>query len=219
MPTTYNKSQLSIFFAQGDIPSGTDYQNLIYSQVNIVETAQQNMAGPLYTTKLITPLMSANVFNAATFSTPGAFAAGSVSANTMVINTQAVIGNLTIAGVTSANNLNLSGVQSFTNGYFIATPTITSAAGIAIGTAAPLSVLNFVRGQGATDGSATGFGLPGNKAGLIQFFSYEGTVSANLWPAGADYKINALASGAPFPLAANTPYTILHKTASAYAVK
>jgi hypothetical protein len=33
--TTYNKATLKTFFAQGDIPSGTDYANFIDSYVNV----------------------------------------------------------------------------------------------------------------------------------------------------------------------------------------
>lgn len=58
--TTYNKATLKTFFEQGDVPTGTNYSDFIDSYVNLVETGQQTMAGPLYTTELITPRVSSN---------------------------------------------------------------------------------------------------------------------------------------------------------------
>lgn len=324
--TTYNKTQLKTFFEQGDVPQGTDYANLIDSQVNIAETGTQSMAGSLTTTKLITPLVSAVQIDVTTLTATSAninggnisIPGGSViaSAGTFSSGVQALVsgtasygfqasfgtntngtpnafdviaaniaGASTITGfnfrsisiapsasVTTINAINITGPSfgvgasagtvrginisnlgingGVTNatgvavafqagagttnqcincasgtfvvdglGALLTAPAITSAAGIAIGTAAPLSYNNIVRGQGVTDGSATGFGLLANKRGLFQYFIYEGAVSANLWPAGSDYQINSLASGTPFALAANTQYTIIYKTASAYSVK
>jgi hypothetical protein len=77
----------------------------------------------------------------------------------------------------------------------------------------------MLRGQGVTDGTATGFALPTPVPGFVSFFVNDTAVSANLYPGGTDYTINALASGAPFALAARTGYTILHYAASAYTVK
>jgi hypothetical protein len=57
--TTYNKSTLKTFFEQGDIPTGTNYADLIDSCLNLVETGNQSMAGSLTTTELITSRVSA----------------------------------------------------------------------------------------------------------------------------------------------------------------
>lgn len=64
--TTYNKSTLATFFQTNDVPTGSDYANLIDSQVNIAETASQSMAGPLTTTELIAPRVSATNLSATT---------------------------------------------------------------------------------------------------------------------------------------------------------
>lgn len=58
--TTYNKATLKTFFQTNDIPDGSDYANLIDSQVNIVETSVQSMGGPLFTPELITNRVSAS---------------------------------------------------------------------------------------------------------------------------------------------------------------
>jgi len=64
--TTYSKATLKTFFEQGDVPTGTDYANLIDSQINIVEASQQNMGGALSTPELITPRISAANVNVTT---------------------------------------------------------------------------------------------------------------------------------------------------------
>lgn len=202
--TTFNKVQLATFFQQGDVPTGTDYNNLIQSQVNIAETALQSMAGPLATTEIATPLVSATAINiTGTFNI-----AGKVSANGLNVTTDvsAVQGSVYASAVRS------------TTGYFGGTIPIVSALGTTRATAAPITAY-ITRGQGVTDGSATGFILPVPAVSWLQYLIYENAASANLYPAGADYQINALVSGTPFVMAGNTTYTIIHKTTSAYAVR
>lgn len=115
--------------------------------------------------------------------------------------------------VVSAMTINTS--LTSTNGIAQGTG-IVSAAGTTQTTAALLSnIIN--RGKGVTDGSATGFRPAANKTGVVQYI-YNDTVSANLWPPVGG-SINALGANAVFPMAANTMYTILPITASAYAVK
>lgn len=67
--TNFNKASLKAFFEQGDVPTGTNYADMIDSQVNLVETALQSMAGPLACTELITPRVSSSnaVFGGSTF--------------------------------------------------------------------------------------------------------------------------------------------------------
>lgn len=236
--TTFNKAALRAFFEQGDIPTGQNYADLIDSQVNIVETANQVMAGALETTKLITPTVSAANFNvtgiltaqnitindAAQFN--GALFIGSdVSAN----NNMTLAGNLEVGNNIDAATVSASGNikgQNITargiltvSANIVCTSFTVQASGTSLATANVLPTASNIRGQGVSDGTATGFRLLGANSGLIQFFTNETAVSANLWPAGADYRINALASGAAFPLAASTMYTIIYRTASAYSVK
>lgn len=92
---------------------------------------------------------------------------------------------------------------------------VVSAAGTAQATAALLTrAIN--RGKGIVDGSTTGFRPPSNQAGRVQYIFNEGA-SANLWPPVGG-KINGLATDAAFSLAASAGYTIIHLTASSYAV-
>lgn len=144
---------------------------------------------------------------------------GLVSAGSITINSIKTSG-LTVDADISANSgtVYCSSMRS-TSGLFGQSPVpIVSAAGTTQGAATVLTVTPVVRGQGTADGTATGYALPANKAGMIQYFYHEGTVSGNLWPPTGG-NINALANNAAFPLVASTLYTIIHKSASAYAVK
>ena len=251
--TTYNKTTLKTFFEQGDIPTGTNYADLIDSNVNLVETAIQTMAGPLSTTELITPRVSASnaVFGGANFAinvTDGL----NVSADSCTFDVLGTVnfdvGNFTVftSGATGilledafGSSLTIdnadaqllaidqliiqgSAVEIYSTADIqlqaplrYTAPVIISAAGTAQTTAALLtSTIN--RGKGVVDGTTTGFRPPANRAGLVQYLYNEGA-SANLWPPTGG-TINGLAANAVFPLAASAAYTILHLTASAYAV-
>lgn len=203
--TTYNKATLKTFFETNDVPGGTDYANLIDSQVNLVETASQSMAGSLQTTELIASRVSAGNGNfTGTLSITGQMSAGSVNIST--INGPA----LNITAATSAGDVNVGG--EFIRGVINYT-----AAGTAQATATVVSAGNSFL-TGAVDGSTTGYRLMANKTGLMQFIYNQNTVSANLWPCTGG-QINVLASNAAFGMAASTLYTVLHVRASGYAVK
>lgn len=231
--TTYNKTTLKTFFESGDIPAGTDYANLIDSQVNIVETGTQIMGGALSPTELITARVSAtNVNVTGTLTVAGIFSAGNVNFNSVTASAAIVTGGLTgntasFSGIVSGTTLNLSGDVSAatgtvyasavrsTNGVLSSTG-IVSAAGTTQAAAAVLTnIIN--RGKGVVDSTTTGFTPLANRAGLVQYLYNEG-VSANLWPPTGG-TINGLAANAAFALAASAAYTIFHISASAYGVK
>lgn len=90
--TTYNKASLKTYFETNDVPAGSDYANLIDSQVNLVETAVQSMAGPLSTTELITPQVSATSINVT-----GKMSAQSICVETLSANTFNAANFLTIS--------------------------------------------------------------------------------------------------------------------------
>lgn len=219
--TTYNKTQLKTFFAQGDIPTGTDYANFIDSQVNIAETSEQAMAGNLNTPKLITSLVSAAVINTPIIN------AATVSATTLNI---ATINSTTVNATTvsAATKVVTADVSATSTVYSSALSTqvgvkgkvtIVSAAGSTRAGATAMDISYMIRGQGVADGQTTGFALAVPVPGLVQYFINDTAASANLYPGGTDYVINGLASGAAFALAAKTSYTIQHYAASAYTVK
>lgn len=238
--TTYNKATLKTFFAQNDIPQGSDFANFIDSYVNLVETAEQAMAGPIYTTKMITPIISAAAVNvtallrttafqsfASTFtgttSAAGINVTGVVSADTVVVN-----GNMKsdtgtfLSRVSAQSGITVIGAVSATGGIYcssvlINSISIISAAGTAQATGATL-IATFNRLQGITNDQATGFVIPANQQGLVQYIVNETNVSANLWPPTGG-KINNLATNAAFAIAAGGSNVIFHTDVSAYGVR
>lgn len=213
--TTYNKSSLAAFFVQGAVPSGTDYANLIDSQVNLVETSAQSMAGPLVTAELITPRVSAgNVNVTGSLTVTGTYSAA-------VVNTALMNATTVSAGAIYTDSLsvsaNTSAAAMWISGNLIRPVVTIVASGTTLGTA------NILTGQinrliTVSDGTATGVGLQANKTGLVQYLYNETATSANLWPCTGG-QINVLGSGAAFALAGSTLYTIVHTKASGYAVK
>lgn len=200
-----NKATLVSIFSQGDVPQGTDFANLINSQVNLAETALQSMNGPLQATEL-----NAFLVSCANINTPGNL---NVSSITITGQLTAEF-NVSISGDVSAN---ISNVYCSSTRYPLAV--VISAVGTTQAQAQTAQLtFTMTRGQGATDGQATGFSLLANRIGWVQYFLYEGAVSANLWPPTGG-TINAGSINVPFALAAKTSYTIFHIAASAYGVK
>lgn len=191
--TTYNQATLKTFFETGDVPTGNDFANFIDSYVNIVDTQIQTMAGALSTTELTTARVSAGTVNV----TQSLLLPGTVSAASIVAE------NISVSA------LNISNFAKFNVG-------IVSAAGTAQATGALLS-FTINNGSGVVDGQTTGFRLPSNQSGRIQYI-INGGASANLWPPTGG-QINTLASNAAFAMTASTLYTIIHTAASGYAVK
>lgn len=209
--TTLNKATLKTFFETNDVPTGSDYGNLIDSSVNLAETAIQVMSGPLNITEVVTPRISAAT---GTYST-GVQTVVVSAASTYSDNLQiALAANFACDVSANASTVYASAVRSV-NGV-LAGAGIVSAAGITQGAAASLiNVIN--RGKGVVDGTTTGYTPLANRAGLVQYLLNEG-VSANLWPPTGGF-INGLAVNIPFPLVASAAYTIFHITASSYGVK
>lgn len=208
--TTYNKASLKTFFAQGDVPSGTDYANFIDSYVNIVDTAVQVMASELQAPQFTTALVSAT--NGNFTGTVSAVTAYIGTGNFTLVNTSALYVSADVSAPTGT--IYASAVRS-TTGLFAGVG-VVSAAGTTQGAAAVLTnVIN--RGKGIADGSTTGFTPLANRTGLVQYLFNEGA-SANLWPPTGG-TINGLAANAAFALAASAMVTIIHLTASAYGVK
>lgn len=213
--TNYNKNSLKAFFETGDVPTGQNFSDFIDSYVNLVETGVQIMAGALSTTELNTARVSAGNANfTGTMAIAGITSVANLYADTIISSALNI-------GTISVTNINATGNILAQQGAIIASANrwsagIVSAAGTAQAAGAPLIyTVNF--GAGVVDGQTTGFLLPANEQGRVQYLT-NGGASANLWPptGGA---INVLASNAAFGMAANTLYTIIHTLASGYAVK
>lgn len=232
--TTYNKATLKTFFETGDVPTGNDYANFIDSYVNIVDTASQTMASPLVVPEIITPRVSAananytgTVSGVDLYLSQSLFARNANLTGNFVASAATFSGPATFSSTLSAASLNVAADVSAVSGSVYCSAvrasmgvylgaSIVSAAGTAQGTAAVLpSIIN--RGKGVVDGVTTGFAIPANRTGLVQYIIND-TVSANLYPPTGG-QINVLATNAPFPMTANILYTILHIAASAYSVR
>lgn len=218
--TTYNKTQLKTFFETGDVPTGTDYANLIDSCVNIVETASQTLAGPLNPTELVTARVSAGNANVTgTMTIAGQTSAENVNVGGgLSVSGASTLAGASFSGTVSAGALNCADVSAnvvWVSGARFSVLTV-NASGTTQATAAPLTATINI-GAGMGDGSQTGFILGANQPGRLQYI-INGTVSGNLWPCVGG-QINALSSNAAFGLTANTLYTIIHTKASGYAVK
>lgn len=216
--TTYNKTTLKTFFENGDIPTGQNYSDFIDSQVNLVDTEEQDMAGNLYTPKLITAKISAlnanftGVVSAATLNgnaimgTTGSFSS-TVSANALNVATD----------VSAAQGTVYASAIRTTSGVF-KTVAIISAAGTTQATAA-LITGQINRLQGVTDGSLTGFILGSPQIGLTGVMLINETAaSANLWPA-VGCAINGNTANTVFGMLAHTTYEVVHTYVSGYGVK
>ena len=224
--TTFSRTSLKSFFETGDVPSGSDYANLIDSCLNLVDTSAQTIASPIIPTELITARVSAGNITSTLGSNLMASTscdqlyANNIIASSAVVNAITTINlqttSLTVnSDVSAAPGTIYASAARFTNGV-ISGSGVVSAAGTTQGTAAVLTnVIN--RGKGIADGATTGFTPLANRAGLVQYLLNEGP-SANLWPPTGGF-INGLAVNAPFPLAASASFTIFHITASSYGVK
>jgi hypothetical protein len=139
--TAISRVTLKGVFENGDVPTQSDYENLIDSSLNLVDTTAQSMAGPLSTTVLTAPEVSAGDVNAT----------GRVSASAMNVLGVVSAASMVMSGVVSAAG---AGVQtllvtvSASIGELLCTSlrvntSITAAATIGAGEEIPASVAGY----------------------------------------------------------------------------
>lgn len=201
--TTYNKATLKTYFETADVPTGTDYANLIDSQVNIVESSLQSMGGALYTPELITGRLSAGNANIVGTLSAASFASNTITATTFTAT------NATLTTVSG-------GVLNLVTQYKQTIASV-SASGTTQGTAATVSAPTTLV-TGVVNGAATGVILEGGKAGTIEYIINNTAVSGNIWPP-TNGVINALATNAAYAMTGNSFNIVVHKTASTFAIK
>jgi hypothetical protein len=122
--TTFNKTSLKALFETGDVPTGQNYSDMIDSQVNLVETAEQAMAGPLSCTQVITPMVSA-----ANGNFTGTVSAAAVNAGTLIARGATTIdGELTVTSAAAfAKDVAFQGVVTFASSVIVADSMIVTA--------------------------------------------------------------------------------------------
>ncbi|MEE8234316.1 MAG: hypothetical protein V3R41_06525 [Gammaproteobacteria bacterium] len=101
-----DKATLTALFETGDTPDGTDFADLIDSNLNLVNSTAQSMGGPLITTNLGAAVVSAveGQFNTV-------FVSAGLSARNAEFGTLAVSGQSTLGNV-SANAMVVTGIVS-----------------------------------------------------------------------------------------------------------
>lgn len=222
--TTYNKQTLATFFQTGDVPDGSDYANLIDSQVNIAETSTQAMAGSLSVNELIAARVSAGNANITGTLSAQTFAIDTISVNNITTSaltattgsfSGAVSASVLTVGDVSANTVYSSALRT---GPFYRNVSIVSAAGTTQATANSIGTIGIATLKGIVNGTTTGFLLLANQTGLQQTLWVDENTSCNLWPCVGG-QINALASNAAFPMTGSTQYIVTHIRASGYSVK
>lgn len=183
MPTNLDKTTLQALWINGFIPQGTDFANLINSQVNVAETSAQTMQGALITTQLITPQLSAT----------GGILQNITFTNGTVNNTSIGLATPASAAFTSIKiSNNITGNVTFSSAATFSSD-VSITGGITIfSTAAFLGAASFT-----TTVSATGFNSSGNTqtASLtetIAIVSANGTTQATASVISAFIGINRL---------------------------
>lgn len=162
--TTFNKSTLQNLWINGFVPQGSDYTNLIQSQVNIAETALQAMAGPLSVTELNAPLVSAaNATFSGTVSITGALTGGSLNLSSSIS-----AASINLTGNVSASNLFSS---STINGSILNIGNVSATSNVVVG-GAILATGNIVGGAAI----AASAGLSGNNLIVTTDISAGGNV-------------------------------------------
>lgn len=110
------KATLKTNFETGDTPTGDDYGNLIDSFVGLGETSAQSMSGPLETTELATPKVSAtNIISTGNVSANDLYFTREFPESATVAGSGGTQGTANLAG----NSLNLLTVTSAAQGVIL----------------------------------------------------------------------------------------------------
>lgn len=131
--TAQNRATLKAVFETGDVPTGTDYENLIDSFISLVDTSAQS------------------VDSAITFAGSAAFT------GTVTAATAKVLGGVSVSGALSANTINVSGAMTAGSinvlGAFAVSGAVSVAGGANVSgamTAGSMAVLGAMRVSAAT---------------------------------------------------------------------
>lgn len=177
--TQYNKTTLKTFFQTGDIPDGNDYANFIDSYVNQVETGDQPIAGSISPTELSTARVSAGNINATgTLTIAGITSVQDIYASTVRASTLAITGAFSAASLSTDGNLTVGGDITASGRVTAGSMTITANI-----SAASLNVTGDVLAQtGMVFGSAARIGNGLYRAPVV--VSAAGSTQATASPLG-----------------------------------
>lgn len=203
-------------FEQGDIPQGTDYEDLMDSYVNVATSAEQTIDSNLRTSKqFIADSVSANSINTSALSISVASAA-TFGANTANINTLSVTdasaaalrsASATLVTVT-ADNVYVSGKMILTSQDVSALAT-TQAGALLIN--APTTFVIFANGN---DQSVR---LPTSERGRVQTIINAASTTIRIFPAVSG-RFLVTAVNASINLPADRTALIIHKGDDRYGL-
>lgn len=177
--TQYNKTTLKTFFETGDVPFGQDYANLIDSCLNVVDTENQDIAGPISPTELSTARVSAgNINTTGTLTVAGITSVQDIYASTIRASAFSITGVFSAASINTTGNITAGGDITASGRVTSGTMTVTAAI-----SAASLNVTGDVLAQtGMVFGSAARIGNGLYRAPVI--VSAAGSTQATASPLG-----------------------------------
>jgi hypothetical protein len=205
-------------FEQGDIPQGTDYEDVFDSYINIATSAEQTIDSNLRTTKkFIAANVSATSVTAATGRFSGIVSAASLYAdsaivsalNASIVSANSVVSNTASFVTVTASNINVSGNVIY--GSFDVSALATTQAG-----ALTLNgTTNFVI---FADGNNTAVKLPTSVRGRQQFVVNAASTTIKIFPATSG-RFLVTAVNASLNIPADRCATIFHKGDDRYGVQ
>lgn len=188
-------------FEQGDIPQGTDYEDLMDSYVNIAVSAEQVIDSNLKTTKeFVAATVSANTGNFTNL-TANAFNISTVSAASLIAN----VANI---ATVSADNINVSGNVIF--GTLDVSAVATTQAG-AVTLTGTTSFIIFA------DGNNLAVKLPTSVRGRQQYVINASSTTIKIFPAVSG-RFLVTAVNASLNIPADKTATIFHKGDERYGI-
>lgn len=205
--TARTPTYLKARYEQGDIPQGTDYEDLMDSYLNVAVSAEQSIDSNLRTTKeIIAATVSAGSINVTGTATLNAISSPSISAtNASAANLAANTANL---NTVSADSINVSGNVIFGT-FDISAVATTQAGAITLN-----GTRNFVI---FADGNNLAVKLPASVRGREQQIINAASTTLKIFPATSG-RFLVTAVNASLNLPADKTALIFHKGDDRYGI-
>lgn len=199
-------------FEQGDIPQGTDYEDLLDSYINVAVSAEQSIDSNLRTTKeIIADKVSANSISTSSISISGPFSIAVVSAVT--VNSSLYQGDRSTVSAlapttVSADSINVSGKVIF-GSFDISAVGTTQAAAITLN-----GTTNFIIFANGNDQSVK---LPVSERGREQKIINAASTTLKIFPSVSG-RFLVTAVNASLNLPADKTALVFHKGDDRYGI-
>lgn len=201
--TARTPAYLKARFEQGDIPQGTDYEDVFDSYLNVATSAVQTLTGGLYAPEFSTPLVSASVVRAGSINITG-------SASYVHVEAQRLVASA--ASITAA----ISAASGYFNNFYLAAAADVSAVATTQAGALTISApANFVI---FADGNNNAVKLPASDRGKIQYVINASTTTIKIFPATSG-RFLVTAVNASLNIPADKVATVIHKGDDRYGIQ